>query len=345
MYNSRPKFFSKKRKRRSRKLLDDFLILSWLVSLILGLIRSILEWMRTNRQQEPPTTGRGKSQQQCMPVSSKVYRRPDPMIYDQYYLMSQGIGVTWDNPDIELRRNGMIIPSTEVAPDTDYEIVARIWNGRTDALAIDMPVAFSYLSFGIGTKYHPIDVTTVDLPARGAPGHPAFAHMPWHSPAVPGHYCLQVELFWSDDANPSNNLGQKNLQVRPLNSPHAQFQFPVRNDARRARTFLLEADAYSIPSRRACDPNERADTPELTPAEIQAHMQEAHDRNNRQNFPVPPGWIVDIAPREVQLPPEGEQLVVVDITAPDGFRGRQALNVHAFDGSELVGGVTLFVEG
>ena len=35
----------------------------------------------------------------------------------------------------------------------------------------------------------------------------------------------------------------------------------------------------------------------------------------------------------------------IDITAPDGFLGRQALNVNAFDGARLVGGVTLYVDG
>jgi hypothetical protein len=35
----------------------------------------------------------------------------------------------------------------------------------------------------------------------------------------------------------------------------------------------------------------------------------------------------------------------VDFTAPDGYSGRQAVNVGAFDGSDIVGGVTLYVEG
>ncbi len=42
----------------------------------------------------------------CQPVSSDIYRRPDPLIYDQYYLMAQGIAVSWDNPDIHVEQNG-----------------------------------------------------------------------------------------------------------------------------------------------------------------------------------------------------------------------------------------------
>jgi hypothetical protein len=37
--------------------------------------------------------------------------------------------------------------------------------------------------------------------------------------------------------------------------------------------------------------------------------------------------------------------VTVDITAPDGFGGRQAFNVNARIGDGLLGGVTLYVDG
>ena len=50
-------------------------------------------------------------------------------------------------------------------------------------------------------------------------------------------------------------------------------------------------------------------------------------------------------PNAVQLAPNDSVQVKVDITSPDGYRGRQAINVHAFDGRDLVGGVTLYVEG
>jgi hypothetical protein len=35
----------------------------------------------------------------------------------------------------------------------------------------------------------------------------------------------------------------------------------------------------------------------------------------------------------------------VDITAPDGYVGRQAINVNAYASQALVGGVTFYVEG
>jgi hypothetical protein len=34
----------------------------------------------------------------------------------------------------------------------------------------------------------------------------------------------------------------------------------------------------------------------------------------------------------------------VKVTAPDGFVGRQAINVNVFEGEDLFGGVTLYAE-
>lgn len=297
------------------------------------------------RQREEGGHRRGYSRTRCMPVSEKVYRRPDPLIYSQGYLMAQGIAVTWDNPDIALRKGGVLVPSHALEPDTEYEIVARIWNNSTDAPAVNLPVDFSYLDFGIGTVRVPIGATTVDLPVKGAPGHPTFAQMMWRTPATPGHYCLLVELIWSDDANPFNNLGQENLNVKALNSPNAQFRFPVRNPARQRRVLRLEADGYRIPPQRPCEPERWGQTPEMTRAEIEEHRRELVLRHDRRLFPVPAGWRVEISPRELVLAAEEEQTVTVDITAPDGFRGGQSFNVNAFDGDRLVGGVTLHVTG
>jgi hypothetical protein len=72
-------------------------------------------------------------------VPPHTYKRPDPMIYSQYYLMSKGIAVTWDNPDIQLFNiAGGAVPSHGLSPTTPYEICARIWNGSTDAPAINV---------------------------------------------------------------------------------------------------------------------------------------------------------------------------------------------------------------
>ena len=68
-------------------------------------------------------------------------------------------------------------------------------------------------------------------------------------------------------------------------------------------------------------------------------------RHNRADWPIPAGWRVRVQPDQVQLAPSKSAEITVDITSPDGFRGRQVVNVNALDGSELVGGVSLSVEG
>jgi hypothetical protein len=267
------------------------------------------------------------------------------MIYAQHFLMDQGIAVTWDNPDIHLERGGTPVLSSDLAANTEYDVVARIWNGSLDAPAVNLPVTFSYLAFGIGTVSVPIGRTLVDLPVRGAPGSPVEARMRWTTPSAPGHYCLQVELAWGDDANPLNNLGQENTDVRALNSPHAALTFPVRNGGLRTRLLMLDVDAYAIPERPRCDPEERVPSPRLTQDARDRRRRETVARHDRSAFPVPEGWSVRLEPNEIRLEPGEERDVTVSITAPDGFSGRQTFNVNAFDDSKLVGGVTLTVEG
>ena len=53
---------------------------------------------------------------------------------------------------------------------------------------------------------------------------------------------------------------------------------------------------------------------------------------------------VEVQPRRLSLEAGQQESVTVDITAPDGFSGRQAININAVDGEHLVGGVTLYVE-
>ena len=106
---------------------------------------------------------RRDSARRCMPVRAKVHRRPDPLIYSQLYLMRQGLAVTWDNPDIRIEKAGVPVPAHDLQPSTDYTIVARIWNGATDAPALHLPVRFTVFGFGIGTQGEELGETHVDL--------------------------------------------------------------------------------------------------------------------------------------------------------------------------------------
>jgi hypothetical protein len=257
--------------------------------------------------------------------------------------MAQGVAVTWDNPDIRLEQNGAPVPSSALAPATDYEIVARVWNGSPDAPAVALPVRFSYLEFGIGTVSHPIGERHVDLPVKGALGLPADVRIPWTTPGAPGHYCLQVALVWPDDANPANNLGQENTDVKALNSPHARFTVPVRNDAALRRRLRVEVDAYRLRP-APCPPEEEA-APPPGPRERAERRRRARARHARGGHPLPEGWSVTVEPQGLALAPGERAEVEVEVTAPDGFSGRQAFNLNALADDALVGGVTLVVEG
>jgi hypothetical protein len=273
-------------------------------------------------------------------VPPHTYKRPDPMIYSQFYLMSKGVAVTWDNPDIQLfDAGGVTVPSHGLAPGTPYEIRARIWNGSTDAPAVNVLVRFYYLSFGAGTVRNYIGETYVDVPVKGSPLGPPEARMAWTTPPA-GHYCIQVELNWIDDANPLNNLGQENVDVKKLNSPNATFTFAVRNTSARGRVLTLRADAYAIPAKSLCSdvqrPTGRGDLPNVE--------RDPYARHRPASHPVPAGWIVDFpGGREFALGQGEQRDVSVKITATDGFVGAQPINVNVFDGLELVGGVTLYV--
>ena len=195
------------------------------------------------------------------------------------------------------------------------------------------------MSFGAGTVRNYIGETYVDVPVKGSPTLPAEARMTWTTPPA-GHYCIQAELHWIDDANPLNNLGQENVDVKKLNSPNATFTFALRNTSARPRRFELRADSYAIPAKTPC-----ADlTRPANPGGLANTRRDPYARHRPASCPIPAGWIVDFpGGRELALGPGEQHDVTVKITAIDGFVGTQPINVNAFDGAELVGGVTLYV--
>jgi hypothetical protein len=338
-------------------------ILFWIVVLLIVLVILIWIWARRGfpcilcdllGPHKPPFgPDRAPPRRGSVRIPSDVYKRADPLIYSQQFLSSQGLAVTWDNPDIHIetvgpdgKPSGTVVPSSELTADTDFFVIARIWNGSVEAPAVNLPVEMSFLSFGVGATSTPIGVTHVDLPVKGVAGCPAFAALKWHTPATPGHYCLQVRLIWADDAEPGNNMGQENTQVKALNSPHAAFDFLLRNEAGRPQVLRLSADFYRPGARPTCpDDSKPAANPHLAPAEIALRRRTAASEHGRDKFPVLPGWTVKIVPEEVELQPVEERTITVDVTAPDGFAGQQAVNVNAFLGDRLAGGVTFVVTG
>jgi len=330
--------------------------------LTLGWIREIVQlilanWDVKRRGEYLREVRRGRPLQctpRCAVIRPDVYRRADPLIYSQRYLMEQGLSVTWNNPDIQLYKAGTPVSSSQLEANTDYEVVATIYNNSTEAPAVGMPVDFSFRSFGIGSTITPVGTDTINLPVKGAPGHPAQAKMTWHTPAQEGHYCLQVHLRWDDDANPKNNLGQENTNVGHFSSP-ALFEFPVRNEDTIRKRIHMAADAYTIPPAIDCreKPNKKDSDREhashkrldvfVPPLEEAADWTYARLRHGPASFPIPAGWEVDIEPEEMLLSPDQTEMVKVSISAPDGFEGEKTFNVFALHGTALIGGVSLTV--
>lgn len=317
---------------------DAFLdALPTLLALWHDLFLRLRRWRREKRR---PQRVRRQTRGHCVPISEPAYKRPDPMIYSQTYLMKLGLGVSWDNPDIQLYKEGGIpVPSSHLEPDTTYDIIARIWNNSTEAPVIDLPVRFSYLSFGVGTQSYAIGDTQVRLGVKGGSHHPAFASITWRTPSAAGHYCIQVLLDWLDDANPHNNLGQENTNVGELSSP-VQFTFALRNPTYESLRYRFEVDAYQIPKQQPCREVDKDKNPRYPNA--QGDRRPLADEQGRYILPV--GWVVGIEPRELELASGGEQLIRVIVNAPDDFNGRQPINIHAFNRYGLAGGMTFYVE-
>ncbi|MDX2249539.1 MAG: hypothetical protein SF052_22335 [Bacteroidia bacterium] len=285
-----------------------------------------------------PHTAKNATNTKCSPIHHPSFHRPDPLIYSQKYLQSLGLPVTWDNPDIVLRKDGAIVSENNLLPDTDYEIDATIWNNSYDAPVVGLKVYFSYLSFGVGGTAHTISKRAINLGVKGGANHPAHASVIWRTPNVGGHYCLQVFLNCPDDLNPANNLGQNNVNVAIPQSP-AMFTFQVRNETKVRQEYAFKVDTYTLPSLKECrDKDEKRPSNDQKWREIQA----VHYGNG---FPIPPGWAVDIAPVEIVLMPEETSDVSVKITPPADFTGKKGFNVNAMNADgKFMGGVTLYVE-
>ena len=307
----------------------------WIIALI-DIIRRIKQTIKKLCGPELPHSKKNATNTGCASVNNPAFHRPDPCIYSQKYLLSLGLAVTWDNPDISLFKNGVQVSEGDLHPNTEYEIRATIWNNSYDAPIVGLHVNFSFLSFGVNTVTNPIGFRVVDLGVKGGTQHPAIATMLWTTPPA-GHYCIVVDFQWVDDANPNNNIGQNNVQVVAATSP-ATFTFAVRNQENKERSYRMEADTYTLPELSDCD--KRA----ATRRDKVQKWKEVQALHNRATHPVPLGWTVQFTPPAVTLVPNAEVNVTVEITPPVGFTGEQAFNVHAVkDNGVYAGGVTVYV--
>lgn len=305
----------------------------WLLAL-LAVLRSLISLVGRRGGTNDDEHERKRARTRCVPIDDPAYKRPDPLVYDQYYLMDKGLSVTWDNPDFAIFLGGVGVASHDLQPDTEYDVVVRVWNAAPDCPVVMMPVHLSYLSFGVGTVSHPVGSNKVDIGVMGSATNPGYAGFRWRTPQGPGHYCLQARLDPVADLEWGNNLGQHNTNVVKAHSP-ATFVFALRNGIVERRQFEFKTDSYELGPISPC-------------SEDPAERQRRQDYQTRPQ-PLPPGWYVSIIPSAPVLSPLQEIPVQVTITPPSGWTGKQTVNVHTFylDNAGTprpAGGVTVSVE-
>lgn len=168
-------------------------------------------------------TSRRKGGDLCVYIPEKIINRPDPCLYSQFLLMQLDLPVTWDNPDVAIFLTGVEQYTYDLLVDTEYDVVVTVHNSSREKIAAGTQVAVRWIEFGAGAQIqHPIALLGTTVPVW-----PAVSQVvaKWRTPASPGHYCLEVELFHPDDGNPANNRGWNNTQVKAAAS---EVRTPIR---------------------------------------------------------------------------------------------------------------------
>ena len=198
-----------------------------------------------HRDEHPPGRRHKAARTRCVPIDDPAMRVPDPLVYSQDDLRARGLPVTWDNPDFTILDGSTPVGAHQLQPDHTYTVEVRIWNAVTDCPVVAMPVHLSFLDFGMGAVSVPVGTRLVDVGVLGGPNNPSRAAFTWHTPATPGHYCLQAQLDPASDRNTQNNLGQHNTDVVEAHSPGV-FAFTLRNETRREHDYTFDVDAYVL---------------------------------------------------------------------------------------------------
>lgn len=246
----------------------------------------------------------------CLPIPAGVWLQPDAYLYSQRYLMSLGLAVIWDNPDVTLTDGaGNIIGSHDLLPATSYRVSALIHNKAADAPAPRLLVSFTLLSFGAGGSVRQgIGAVPIDLPVRAAPGEPTLASLVWTTPPTPGHYCIEIEAVWPDDKFPPDNVGQHNTVIRQArHGEQVHVQVPVGHTLQGVTRLRVQLDSYQLPERPLLR-TVREDTAALAKRIVAA--------NNPDRFLADPSWDAALSTRELELEAGGSASVGFDAKVP-----------------------------
>ncbi len=283
----------------------------------------------------------------CLPIPAGVWLQPDAYLYSQRYLMSLGMAVTWDNPDVTLTdMGGAVIGSHDLLPSTDYRITAMIHNKAATAPAPGLPVVFTLIAFGAnGPKRQTIGVVPIDLPVRAAPGEPTPASIVWRTPPTPDHYCIEVDAVWPDDAFPIDNVGQHNTVVRgAAPGQRVQVRVPahrrtIRAAARtQAMRMQVRLDGYVLPERPLLR-GERESREVL--------MKRIVEANRPERFAA--DWNAGLSAQELVLEGDVDAVAIdfeatVPASAAAGSERRFNISVSDAASGQAIGGVTVIVQ-
>jgi len=299
-----------------------------------GLLADLLKFFKERFLQRGNTGGRKYKDVCCFTPPEEIRARPDPYIYSQEWLHLRHLAAVYDNPDFRIIEavTGAAVERHHLRPDTDYDIEATIHNNSYMA-AIGTSVRFDVHGFGIGTpRIADLGTVTIDVPGAGS----AVARVHWHTPATAGHNCLKAHIYHHDDANPLNNVGQHNTDVALPASPTRRIAFGLGNLDDAAKIIRLAIDAYRLPSAPRC-PDTFKERQSID------YLRRLQSQNDVQQFPVPAYLNARLSHQQVELAP-GEQIeVVLEMDPPPGGSGTQTVNVHAYEGDALLGGITAYV--
>lgn len=238
-----------------------FLLILFLLILLLRLWEWLLRHLR-DKDLYPEETKRP-----CGRLPEAIIRRPDPCIYSQRLLQSQGLPVTWNNPDIWVAPasdpSNVMPDSYHLVEDTDYIVTVQVHNASATDPAIGVRVRLNYRPWSFNSP----DLTPVEIDAGGnevfrfanaiAPMSAETVQFNWHTPKVdPGqehkHFCLQASVFHPMDTNTSNNMGQENTNVHRANPGEVapgetvNIEVPLFNYARKPQVFRFAAAMYEV---------------------------------------------------------------------------------------------------
>lgn len=236
------------------------LLVFGILAFLAGLVEWLGEFLRRRNLKEEEDEG-----EDCdRPFPEDVTRRPDPCIYSQQYLASQGVAVTWNNPDIWMAKastpNAIEPDSYHLEADTDYIVSVRCHNASTD-LALGVMVRLLYRPWSFNSpELLPVSVTAggqevvrfANIAGMGS----TVVQFLWHTPTPPpgesSHFCLQAHVSHPMDINLQNNMGQENTNVHSANPGHVapgeivDVEVPLFNNGRRRNRFAFRADAYAV---------------------------------------------------------------------------------------------------